>query len=88
MDPKRRVVIFKVTYQQHKYNRFNVLEDRAMSVVKQEVIHPVHGGRETSLNILKDTHRSLKELTDIVRGEHSGSIFLPAQRADCRHQDP
>jgi len=74
LDPKRRVVIFKVTYQQHKYNRFNVLEDRALSVVKQELIHPVHGGREPSLNILKDTHRSLKELTDIVRGEHSGSI--------------
>jgi hypothetical protein len=74
LDPKRRVVIFKVTYQQHKYNRFNVLEDRALSVVKQELIHPVDGGREPSLNILKDTHRSLKELTDIVRGEHSGSI--------------
>ncbi len=74
VDPRRRVVIFKVTYQQHKYNRFNVLEDRALSVVKQELIHPVHGGRETSLNILKDTRRSLKELTDIVRGEHLGSI--------------
>jgi hypothetical protein len=34
----------------------------------------VHGGREASPNILKDTRRSLKELTDIIRGEHSGSI--------------
>jgi hypothetical protein len=74
VDPKRRVVIFKVTYQQHKYNRFNVLEDRALSIIKQELIHPVHGGREFGINILKDTHRSLKELTDIVRGEHVGSI--------------
>lgn len=74
LDRRRRVVIFKVTYQQHKYNRFNVLEDRAMSVVKQELIHPVHGGRDASPNILKDTRRSLKELTDIIRGEHSGSI--------------
>ncbi|MCL4502790.1 MAG: hypothetical protein M1438_13230 [Deltaproteobacteria bacterium] len=74
VDPRRRVVIFKVTYQQHKYNRFNVLEDRALSVVKQELIHPVHGGRESGLNILKDSRRSLKELTDIVRGEHLGSI--------------
>lgn len=74
LDPQRRVVIFKVTYQQHKYNRFNVLEDRAMSVVKQELIHPVHGGRESGINILKDTRRTLKELTDIVRGEHGGSI--------------
>jgi hypothetical protein len=63
-----------VTYQQHKYNRFNVLEDRALSIVRQEIIHPHHGGRETSLNILKDTQRTLKELTDIVRGEHSGTI--------------
>jgi hypothetical protein len=74
LDQKRRVVIFKVTYQQHKYNPYNVLEDRAMSVLKQELIHPWHGGREAGLNILKDTMRSLKELTDIVRGEHLGSI--------------
>lgn len=74
VDRERRVVILKVTYQQHKYNRFNVLEDRALSVIKQEIIHPCHGGRDTSLNILKDTKRFLKELTDIVRGEHSGTI--------------
>jgi hypothetical protein len=74
LDPRRRVAIIKVTYQQHKYNRFNVLEDRALAVVRQEIIHPFHGGRDTSLNILKDTKRFLKELTDIVRGEHSGTI--------------
>jgi hypothetical protein len=74
VDPKRRVVILKVTYQQHKYNRYNVLEDRALSIVRQEIIHPDHGGREVNLNILKDTKRTLKELTDIVRGEYAGSI--------------
>lgn len=74
VDPDRRVVILKVTYQQHKYNRFNVLEDRAMAVVKQEIIHPYDGRHEASLNILKDTKRFLKELTDIVRGEYSGTI--------------
>jgi hypothetical protein len=74
VDPKRRVVILKVTYQQHKYDRYNVLEDRALSILRQEVIHPRHGGRETNLNILKDTKRTLKELTDIVRGEHKGTI--------------
>jgi hypothetical protein len=74
VDPGRRVVILKVTYQQHKYNRYNVLEDRAMSILRQEIIHPYHGGREVNLNILKDTRRTLKELTDIVRGEHIGSI--------------
>jgi hypothetical protein len=74
VDRKRRVVILKVTYQQHKYNRYNVLEDRALSVLRQEIIHPYHGGREPGLNILKDTKRTLKELTDIVRGEYIGSI--------------
>ncbi len=74
VDPARRVVILKVTYQQHKYNRFNVLEDRAMAVVKQEIIHPYDGRHEASLNILKDTKRFLKELTDIVRGEYAGTI--------------
>jgi len=74
VDPKRRVVILKVVYQQHKYNRYNVLEDRALSIVRQELIHPDHGGREPNLNVLKDTKRTLKELTDIVRGEHTGTI--------------
>ncbi len=74
VDRKRRVVILKVTYQQHNYNRYNILEDRAMSILRQEIIHPYHGGREPGLNILKDTKRTLKELTDIVRGEYIGSI--------------
>jgi hypothetical protein len=74
VDPGKRVVILKVTYQQHKYHRLNVLEDRALSILKQELIHPRHGGRDLSLNILKDTKRALGELTDIVRGEYSGSI--------------
>jgi hypothetical protein len=74
LDSRRRVVILKVTYQQHKYDRYNVLEDRALSILSQEAIHPCHGGREPNLNILKDTKRTLKELTDIVRGEHKGAI--------------
>ncbi len=74
VDQERRVVILKVTYQQHKYNPHNVLEDRALSVVKQEIIHPVHGGRELGFNVLKDSRRFLKNLTDIVRGEYFGAI--------------
>ncbi len=74
VDPERRVVLFKVTYTQHKYNPLNVLEDRALSVVSQEIIHPRHGGRDVGFNLLKDTLRSLKDLTDIVRGEYLGSI--------------
>ena len=75
VDRGRRVVLFKVTYKQHKYNPLNVLEDRALSVVAQEIIHPFHGGRDTGFNLLKDTLRSLKDLTDIVRGEYPGSII-------------
>ena len=75
VDRQRRVVLFKVTYQQHKYNPLNVLEDRALSVVSQEIIHPCHGGRDSGFNLLKDTLRSLKDLTDIVRGEYFGSII-------------
>jgi hypothetical protein len=74
VDPERRVVILKITYQQHKYNPLNVLEDRAQSVLKQELIHPYTGRRDVSLNLLKDPRRSLAELTDIVRGEYLGSI--------------
>ncbi len=75
VDRRRRVVLFKVTYLQHKYNPLNVLEDRALSVLSQEIIHPHHGGREPGINILKDTRRFLKDLTDIVRGEYLGSII-------------
>ncbi len=79
VDRQRRVALFKVTYQQHKYNPLNVLEYRALSVLSQEIIHPCHGGR-VSFNLLKDTYRSLKDLTDIVRGEYLGSIIY--QRSD------
>ncbi len=79
LDLNRRVVILKVTYQQHKYNPLNVLEDRALSILDQELIHPYHGGRESGLNILKDTRRFLKDLTDIVRGEYIGSISYKRQ---------
>jgi hypothetical protein len=80
VDRQRRVVLFKVTYQQHRYSPLNVLEDRALSVLSQEVIHPCHGGRDSGFNLLKETRRFLKDLTDIVRGEYLGSIMY--QRSD------
>jgi len=80
VDRERRVVLFKVTYQQHRYSPLNVLEDRALSVLNQEIIHPAHGGRDSGFNLLKETHRFLKDLTDIVRGEYLGSIIY--QRSD------
>jgi hypothetical protein len=74
VDPQRRALILKVTYQQHKYNKNNILEERALSVVTQEIIHPQNGRREATLNLLKDSRRFIKDLTDIVRGEYLGSI--------------
>jgi hypothetical protein len=73
VDPKRRVVIVKVTYMQHKYNRQNIQEDRALSVIKQEIIHPYNGNR-ASFNILKDTKSFIVTLNDIIRGEYVGRI--------------
>jgi hypothetical protein len=73
VDPNRRVVIVKVTYMQHKYNRNNVQEDRAMSVIKQEIIHP-HTGERAFFNILKDTKGFIVTLNDIIRGEYTGRI--------------
>ena len=73
VDPVRRVVIVKVTYMQHKYNRNNIQEDRALSVIKQEIIHPYHGER-ASFNILKDTKSFIVTLNDIIRGEYVGRI--------------
>ncbi len=73
VDADRRVVIVKVTYMQHKYGRNNVQEDRALSVIRQELIHPISGER-TSLNIIKDTRSFLVTLNDIIRGEYLGGI--------------
>lgn len=73
VDPKRRVVIVKVTYMNHKYNRNNVQEDRALSVIKQEIIHPFSGER-AMFNILKDTKSFIVTLNDIIRGEYIGRI--------------
>jgi hypothetical protein len=73
VDPKHRVVIVKVTYMQHKYNRHNIQEDRGLSVIKQEIIHP-YTGQRASFNILKDTKSFIVTLNDIITGEYVGRI--------------
>ena len=73
VDSKRRVVIVKVTYMNHKYNRNNIQEDRALSVIKQEIIHP-YNGEKAVFNILKDTKSFIVTLNDIIRGEYVGRI--------------
>ena len=75
VDPKKRVVIIRVKYQQHKYDKNNVQQDRALSVKVQEIIHPVTGEVCSHLNIVKDSTNLFLHLNDIVRGEYTGHII-------------
>lgn len=74
VDPKRRVVILRVTYGQHRFNIKNIQEDRALSVQGQEVIHPFTGRILDHLNLIKEPSSMILQLNDIVRGEHRGVI--------------
>ncbi|NDV27938.1 hypothetical protein FMR86_14895 [Desulfovibrio sp. JC010] len=74
VDEKKRVVILKVKYRQHKFNPENVREDRALSVYRQEVIHPITGECASHFNVIKDASSMTILLNDIVRGEYTGSI--------------
>lgn len=75
VDEKKRVVILRVKYRQHKFNPNNVREDRALSVYRQEVIHPITGEITNKFNVIKDASSMTLLLNDIVRGEYAGSII-------------
>ncbi|BCS87150.1 hypothetical protein [Pseudodesulfovibrio sediminis] len=70
IDDKKRIVILRVTYQQHDYSPKNVREDRALSVLKQEIMHPITGRINDSLNIIQNVKNMILRLNDIVRGEY------------------
>lgn len=72
VDAKKGVVILRVIYQQHRYSQKNVREDRALSVLRQEVIHPITGRVLDHLNIIQDAQNMILRLNDIVRGEYRG----------------
>jgi hypothetical protein len=74
LDVNRRVVILRVKYRQHKYDPNNVREDRALSVLSQEIIHPLDGRVIDTMNLIKDTSSMKLKLNDIVRGEFVGRI--------------
>lgn len=74
LDAKRRVIILRIKYTQHKFNPNNVRQDRALSVTSQEVIHPFTGEVLANLNVVKDTTNLFLRLNDIVRGEYTGRI--------------
>lgn len=75
VDPRRRVVILKVRYAQHRYHPDNVLEERALSVAGQQVVHPVTGELRHDVDVLGLSQDRLLMLNDIVRGEHHGTIL-------------
>lgn len=74
LDPVRRVVIMRVVYRQHRYDAANVRQDRALSVLNQEILHPLTGNPLRGLNIIKDASNMFLRLNDIVRGEYMGRI--------------
>ncbi|MEW5912506.1 MAG: hypothetical protein AB1814_08120 [Thermodesulfobacteriota bacterium] len=74
VDQERGAVLLRVCYNQHAYHPDNVLEDRALSVASQEVIHPQTGQRLSGLDVLGLGQDRVLLLNDIVRGEYQGSI--------------
>ncbi len=74
VDEEKRVVIIRVTYHQHAYNVSNVRQDRALSVISQEILHPLTGESLQGLNIIRDSTNMFLRLNDIVRGEYMGKI--------------
>ncbi|SDN22773.1 hypothetical protein SAMN04488516_101102 [Desulfonauticus submarinus] len=74
LDEKRKVVILRVLYKQHKYDPNNIREDRALSISEQEIIHPLTGEVINNINIIKDTYTLVLKLNDIIKGEFTGRV--------------
>jgi hypothetical protein len=74
VDPEKKVVLLRVVYKQHKYDPANVQEDRALSVMRQELVNPVTGESCTRVNLIKDTSYLTLKLNDIVKGEYTGRV--------------
>ena len=74
VDAEKRVVIIRIAYKQHRFNPDNVRQDRALSVERQEIIHPLTGRALPDVNVVKDTSTMILRLNDIVRGEYVGRV--------------
>jgi hypothetical protein len=72
LDEKKRVLILKVLYRQHKFNPDNVRQERALSVLRQEIIHPLTGKTLLYEGLIRSTANVHILLNDIVQGEHTG----------------
>lgn len=78
VDPEKKTVILRIVYRQHKFDPNNVRQDRALSVLRQEIIHPLTGDVCTSVNLLRDSYSMNLKLNDIVRGEFVGQAVYRA----------
>lgn len=74
LDEERQVAILKLTYRQHKFSPDNVRQERALSIEKTGVIHPLTGAYLPLPGLIRDTTKMFLRLNDIVRGEHTGRI--------------
>lgn len=74
LDSKKRVIIMRITYRQHRFDPGNLRQDRALSVASQEILHPLTGKALSGLNIIRDASNMFLRLNDIVRGEFAGRI--------------
>lgn len=79
LDRERRVIIIRIRYKQHRFNSGNIRQDRALSVMDQEVLHPLTGEILSDMNIIKDTSNMFLRLNDIVQGEFIGKILFKRQ---------
>jgi len=69
LDANKKIVILRVIYKQHKYDPNNIREDRALSILRQEIIHPLTAEVISTFNVIKDTSNLVLKLNDIVKGE-------------------
>ncbi|MDR2603788.1 MAG: hypothetical protein LBC55_00340 [Desulfovibrio sp.] len=72
LDAEKRVLILKVVYRQHKFSPDNVRQERALSVLRQEIIHPLTGKTLPYEGLIRSTANVHLLLNDIVQGEHTG----------------
>ncbi|MDR1686797.1 MAG: hypothetical protein LBR82_10275 [Desulfovibrio sp.] len=72
LDAEKRVLILKVLYRQHRFSTDNVRQERALSVLRQEIIHPLTGKTLPYEGLNRSTANVHLLLNDIVQGEHTG----------------
>lgn len=75
VDEQERVIILRVAYRQHEFDPNNVRQDRALSVLSQEILHPLTGEVCCEANVIKDISNMLLKLNDIVKGEFAGKVL-------------